>query len=369
MTGDSFFEEMTEQSEVKSVIVEKYFWSWAKIMSGRSRSGKIAYVDLFAGPGRYKNGKSSTPLKVLETAIADPRLCNTLVTLFNDKNADSTTNLEAAINSLPDVDRLKHRPRVMNTEVNEELVAMFENATLVPTFCFIDPWGYKGLSLRLVNSVVKDWGCDCVFFFNYNRVNMGLSNPYVKEHMAALFGVERVESLRKLLSNKRPFERENIIINELGEALREEGARYVLPFRFRSAIGERTSHYLFFISKHVRGYSIMKDIMYRQSSEHQDGVASFEYTPVQDKQLSFLYGYSRPLDRLGDALLEHFSGRRLTVGEVFEQHHVGTPYVKRNYKDALKRLEEANKILVNAGDKPRRKGTLADRLIVQFPNR
>src|SRR5207248_10024637 len=41
------------------------------------------------------------------------------------------------------------------------------------TFLFVDPFGYKGLSLQLVNSVIKDWGCDCVFFFNYNRISMG----------------------------------------------------------------------------------------------------------------------------------------------------------------------------------------------------
>ena len=32
---------------------------------------------------------------------------------------------------------------------------MFEKMSLVPTFFFIDPWGYKGLSLRLVNQSKK----------------------------------------------------------------------------------------------------------------------------------------------------------------------------------------------------------------------
>ena len=63
----------------------------------------------------------------------------------------------------------------------------------MPTFFFVDPWGYKGLSLRLINSVLKDWGCDCVFFFNYNRINMGLGNDAVEKHMDALFGKERGE--------------------------------------------------------------------------------------------------------------------------------------------------------------------------------
>ena len=45
--------------------------------------------------------------------------------------------------------------------------------------------------------MLKDWGCDCVFFFNYNRISMGLGNEVVEEHMDALFGKERAEKLRE----------------------------------------------------------------------------------------------------------------------------------------------------------------------------
>ena len=75
---------------------------------------------------------------------------------------------------------------------------------LVPTLLFVDPWGYKGLSLNLIDSVLKNWGCDCIFFFNYNRINMGLNNENVKEHMDALFGEQRANELRHKLSPLLP---------------------------------------------------------------------------------------------------------------------------------------------------------------------
>jgi len=58
MTDNSFFEEMTEQSRAKVQIVTKYFKAWAKIMIPRvaKRNNKIGYIDLFSGPGRYKDG-------------------------------------------------------------------------------------------------------------------------------------------------------------------------------------------------------------------------------------------------------------------------------------------------------------------------
>jgi len=76
MSTDSFFEESKEQSAVKTAIVSKYFWSWAKVIIPQVRNRpdpKIAYLDLFAGPGRYKDGTKSTPLLILETAIRRPR--------------------------------------------------------------------------------------------------------------------------------------------------------------------------------------------------------------------------------------------------------------------------------------------------------
>lgn len=191
-----FFDESSEQSAFKSAIVSKYFDFWAKVMvrqAKRSRDKRIAYLDLFAGPGRYKDGTTSTPQKVLRTRSKDADMSQMLVTLFNDKDGDNAQGLQKAIDALPDIGKLKFKPEVRNKEVGSEMVKEFASMKLVPTLFFVDPRGYKGLSLQLVNSVLKNWGCDCIFFFNYNRINMGLTNPAVRNHMAALFGESRVE--------------------------------------------------------------------------------------------------------------------------------------------------------------------------------
>jgi three-Cys-motif partner protein len=51
---------------------------------------------------------------------------------------------------------------------------LFASRPIIPTFAFIDPYGYKGLSLGLVHAVLKDWACECLFFLNYNRINAGI---------------------------------------------------------------------------------------------------------------------------------------------------------------------------------------------------
>jgi hypothetical protein len=53
-----FFDEREDQSEVKGRIVSKYFYVWARIIAPRARPQRIGYIDLFAGPGRYKDGSA-----------------------------------------------------------------------------------------------------------------------------------------------------------------------------------------------------------------------------------------------------------------------------------------------------------------------
>jgi len=374
-TDNSFFNETTEQSEIKTSIVSKYFWAWAKVIIATIKKGKtggkIAYIDLFAGPGRYKDGTKSTPLLVLEKAIQDEDMRNMLVTIFNDKDTNNSSSLQTAIKALPGIETMKIAPVVESREIGTEIVKMFEEKRLVPTLFFVDPWGYKGLSLQLVNSVLKDWGCDCIFFFNYNRINMGLTNTAVESHMNALFGKERADTLRVKLEPLSPEERELTVIEELCQALKEYGGQFVLPFRFKNSGGVRTSHHLIFVSKHFKGYEIMKGIMAAESSKMEQGVPSFEYSPADAHRQPMLFELVRPLDDLSGMLKTDFMGQKLTMQEIYERHNVGRRYIKCNYKDVLKIMEEKGEIIANpkAADRPRRKGeaTFADNVLVAFP--
>ena len=87
-------------------------------------------------------------------------------------------SLEKAIAEIPGIETLRYKPQVRNEEVGEEIVKMFEGMSLVPTLFFVDPFGYKGLSLRLVNSVLKDWGVRLPFLFQLHQDQHGLEQPY-----------------------------------------------------------------------------------------------------------------------------------------------------------------------------------------------
>lgn len=375
MPTNNFFEDPKEQSIVKSAIVAKYFWAWAKVIISTARKNrrqaKIAYIDLFAGPGRYEDNTKSTPLLVLEKAISEPDLAQSLVTMFNDRDENNSCSLEQAIKALPGIESLKYPPQVYNWEIGTAIVEQFERMQLIPTLFFVDPWGYKGLSLRLVNSVLKNWGCDCIFFFNYNRINMGLNNEKVEEHMDALFGEERAGEIRPRLLALKPVEREMMIVEELSQALKSAGHRFVLPFRFKNDQGTRTSHHLIFVSKDFKGYEIMKSIMAGESSSVAQNVASFEYNPA-DKRMPLLFELARPIDELANMLLFEFAGKTLTRREIYERHSINKPYTERNYRAVLLQLESDGKIIAEPPANERRKGryglSLGENVKIAFPS-
>ena len=364
---ERFFEERQEQSEAKARIVAKYFSAWARVImpSAQRSGGKIAYIDLYAGPGRYKDGAASTPLLVLQTAINHPQMAQMLVSYFNDVEINNIKALEQEIQKLPYIERLKHSPIVSCGEIDEDAEQYFVQTQLIPAFSFVDPFGYKGLSLKIVKGVIKDWGCDCIFFFNYNRINAGITNDNVSRHIDALFGKVRADELRRTLPNRAPRLREAAILEALAREIRELGGRYVLPFTFKNSTGTRTSHKLIFVSKSFKGYEIMKEIMAKESSSEDEGVPSFTYCPA-DASMPLLFSLVQPIEHLKESLQQRFAGQELTLQEIYEAHSVDTPYVRKNYREVIKQLETDSIVSARSITGRRRAFTYPDHVRIKF---
>ena len=199
---------------------------------------------------------------------------------------------------------------------------------------------------------------------------MGLPNQTVKEHMDVLFGEERAEPIRAMLEPLNPMDREALIVEELSQALKEVGGSFVLPFTFRNERGSRTTHHLIFVSKHFKGYEIMKEFMAQESSKAVQRVASFEYSPASER-FPLLFELTQPLADLEEDLLQRFAGKTLTMEAIYMMHNVGRPFIRRNYKRALLDLESAGRVKADppAAERPIRKGerTFAERVKVTFP--
>jgi three-Cys-motif partner protein len=243
---DDFYDAQSEASLIKARIVSKYFEFWTAVMKGRS--ARRAYIDLQCGPGVYRDGAPSTPIVILSKAVCDPVLRARLVTIFNDANPEHTAALRRTISTIPSIGRMRIAPQIVTGEVDDAMAEVFAKTRMIPAFSFIDPFGYKGVSLKLLEGMLKDWGSDLVLFFSYNRINAALNNPTFEGHVEKLFGKGRVERLRRMAKGMRARTREALVLEEFAAALGDCGFQYVLPFTFERPDMERTSHHLIFVT-------------------------------------------------------------------------------------------------------------------------
>ena len=82
-----------------------------------------------------------------------------------------------------------------------------------------------------------------------------------------------------------------------------------------------------------------------------------------------LFELGRPLDELGSMLLDEFSGQLLSMTQIYERHHIDRRFIKTNYKEVLKQLEQEGKIVASPAACERKKNTFADRVMVKFPTK
>lgn len=341
--NSDFFEECTSASRVKQFIVETYFSTWASILVNFLKASggpmKLAYIDLFAGQGTYDDGTESTPIMVVKKILDNPLFYENILLYFNDKNAEYIEKLKVNLSQVPGSEKLKYRPVFDNYTVDNEVVEMFNRSKLPPSLLFIDPCGYDGFSLGLVWAVVKSFGCDCIAFFNYNRINMHLSNNAIpREKLNAILECDSQQLLEEL-SSLAPQEREQKIVEVVKTGALAKGIAFTMEFRFKSSTN-RTSHFLFFFSKNFKGYDEMKRVMYHASIKDENGVAlyQFDYGSIDKEQMTISFDFENKIELLKDALLSDFRGLKIQSKELYETHSVGKPFIKTQYKQVLRAM-------------------------------
>ena len=366
MKKEEFYQTPSDASRVKQAIVATYFGAWKNVLKTWRSSPTLGYVDLYSGPGLYADGSFSTPLLVLQQAIEDDYLREKFVAIFNDGDPQLAAALRINIGRFPGINQLRNKPRVYDYDVSARVI---ELAPKTPTLLFADPWGYKGLSIELIDAFFRRNGSDCIFFFNYNRINAGLGWRGFDELLDPVFGRSRAEALRSRLQGLPPAQRERVIIDEMKDALSEIGARCTLPFRFVSSKADRVSHHLLFASKHPLGCQIMKTIMREHSSGLIQGLGTFEFAGTAQVAEQFTLTGMGPLDELSSELAERFAGKSLPFDEILAQDNHPTA-TERNYKDAILQLEAQNRVTVVVAGRKRRqlqgKLTLPNDAIIAF---
>lgn len=361
MPDENFWGTPKEHSKIKIEIVSKFFGAWVAILA--QRNTKLLYIDLFAGKGRYDDGYPSTCIRVIQHCLANELFRERVQVILNDADVQTAAELKRNVDCEQAEKALRFPPIVSSAKIDDSIKSQFSSGTLPPAFLFVDPFG-SGVSMDLLKTIIRNPGTDAVLFFNYNFTNRFIDGENGEKLFAHIFGPQHLKStLEELTVSRNPRDRERVIMNGFANALWKELRAYSVPFRIGT--DEDTTYYLIGLSKHKRGYAIVKDIMAKRSVIQPQGVPMMEFNErlFQKKTLTELL--LKPLDELIKDLPIYFQGRTVTPEDMLMEHGIGKYYVLKNYQTACAKMLAAGQI--SAGRKPARENTFAKDIPAIFP--
>lgn len=348
-TEEEFFKEQTQSSEVKAKIVSEYFPQYSRILL-KKQQNSIRYLDLFAGPGRYDDGRLSTPLLLAQLCAEDSILCDKVHLIFNDKI--HSQKLEDNFNEMFSETVFKFKPKFGDRTVGEDdriktfLSKEPQKVNPNPTLLFFDPFGYKGIDTKILAKFLQNWGNELFLFVNIKRINQAIAVNKFDEMMQALFPTS-IEVLRK----QRQYyaasvqDRLKLIMANLADEFVKALAPsklYHCSFRFQEEDSSATSHFIIHFTKNERGYELVKNVYHAfdniGATLENDGNYTFDA-----KKNSMVSGFdfgNQNVKALSLIIAKNYSGQQWTAKALYENHQKGTKFSWSHYRDTLRYMVE-----------------------------
>lgn len=359
--SERYYDECSEHKRVKSVIVSRYLKPWAKIVG--PYANKINYLDLFSGRGKFKDKEETpaTPLLIFdaiqEASLEIPWILEKLQVSFYEGRKDYFEVLEKSLKEHSIYEKLEHRPIIEKKKIDANFIFNVASKVNGPLYSFIDPFGYKGYSLEVIDNVTKDWAWDCLFYLSIAGLVRNIQIPEQEQNLRVFFGDKGYNKLRQRIEERRaisPFS--ELIFTDIEQILRERRKYFMAPYCVEFDDKKRPSHFLVFLSKHERGFKIMRDMMIARGFKDSYGLPLLMFSPksMQEKaQLELALNIEAgSLNRYSKRLLRDFSGIRISFPD-FSATCVQKGYLLQDahLKIVLTYLEKIEKVKIERLDK------------------
>ncbi|MGQ7280006.1 three-Cys-motif partner protein TcmP [Brevibacillus thermoruber] len=367
-----FFNELQKHSEAKLQILNQYVIPWMrKIVLGPYR--KCLVIDGFAGQGKYgENGADGSPLILLKSAIdfcnqsrkhgwKDPEIFLIFIEGLEENYEKLKANIkevcglewdeevETFFQSVPGYPSLN--VSCLHDEFHNVLSFILDEVKqLIPSFCFIDPFGFSQTPFEVIERYMQNEKAEMLLNFIYEETNRFLKyeNEKIQEHISRHFGVESLEELKTLIGETKGSKRKEIIVDYYSRQLKEQAnVKYVLNFEIKK--NGRTKLILFFGTKSLEGLKLMKEVMWKV-----DETGSYLYDDRKNpSQIKFAFAKDltdeQTFRKIAECIEEVFAGTKKNTFESIERYVLaGTIFPGEKYvRGALRILEESGKIQVS----------------------
>jgi three-Cys-motif partner protein len=324
-------------TRAKHAVLENYLKGWFPILG--KRSGRIIYLDGFAGPGVYTGGEEGSPVIAIRTAIGHKlrkQFTAELVFYFIEKDAARAAKLKEVLK-----DRFPQIPSGMMYEVEgaefaptlEQVLDRLEKqgAKLAPTFAFLDPFGFSGLPMNLIGRMLSYDKCEVLITFMAGFVKR-FTDELRESTLDELFGTD---GWRKIRTLDRPRERLRFLLNLYERQLEQAGgAKHVRSF---GMIGDQNQllYYLVYGTKHWKGLEVMKEAMWKV-----DRRGTYTFSDLTDVNQTYIIDWQNSaywVPIAAGMVHDRFKGDTVEESVVHQFVITDTPFIYR--KPILKHLE------------------------------
>ena len=355
---------LKEHTRVKHEILKQYLKAWIPILGSWNK--RICYFDCFAGRGEYEDGTIGSPLIAMEIAGEMSDYIDQLTCVFIEKDSDNFDNLKKVVEQ-----NISKYPNVKPIYVNDEFAnaankllnfAERTGKNLIPSFFFIDPFGFKGVPFDIIKRIMSFQTVEVFINFMTRDLARFLNLQNLENNIDDLFGSVQWRSIiyNKLFGYNKEVALRDLYINQLRE---EANVKYVWPFRVCLPEKRQTLYYLIHATNHIKGIKKMKEVMYNQGTE-----GMFAYLGPDDcSNLKHMQLFDPDYLELKNHLVSKYANKIITFDQLIEQTIMDSPCLEKHHRQAIKELSIEGKVVVEPVSSKTKRG-LKGNDIIKFLN-
>jgi three-Cys-motif partner protein len=349
---DSVLWPLDPHTAAKHRVLRSYLDGWLPVMGHQAqRVGddrpRLLLVDGFAGPGRYATGEPGSPLIMLDALCSHKSLGELadvqFIFLFIEQDKGRVEHLRREVSELDDL------PDNVSVDIQHgEFESTFssvidpiieQGAHLIPTFAFIDPFGYSSASMSITGRLLDFPRCETLFFLPMSFIHRFVGRDGQEAALTSLFGTDEWRAAIPLQGEERTAYLLSLFERQLE---RSEGVAYVRSFQLRTQDGQ--DYRLVFSLGHLKGLEIAKNAMWSV-----DPVAGTTYTATTESGQEVLFDPDETVETapLLAELRWRFGTEWFSIDEADQCTVVDTPFRKAHLRRlTLQPAEQAGKLEV-----------------------
>ena len=343
---------MEPHTRAKHDVLMRYLLAWFPIL-GQSAFPQVMYIDGFAGPGRYSDGEDGSPIIAIKAALTHrERIRGQLLFRFMEKRPDRADMLREVVNDM-DLPGNFDVQIIGGSTFDEELTRFIDSQPRdIPTFAFIDPFGWTGIPFSSIRRILTSPHCEVLVTFMYEEINRFAGIQSQADNFDTLFGTTEwsgIAATADSAERNRGFR--DLYIRQLQASAY---ARHVRSFEMQNNRNV-TDYYLFYATNSLLGLKKMKEAMWKV-----DPTGGFTFSDATNPSQFVLFKKEPQLDVLRTQIIDQFHGKEASIQGIEDFVIEKTAFRETHYKKVLKEIEQATGLEIIDPPPNRKRGTYPD---------